>query len=78
MVTLFTRATPGTPASIYIRVFVKTTLGIAFHRLDPTFINVYIEALQWLTACHCVSSAEGPRVIQDGGKYSQNKYINSR
>ena len=37
-----------------------------------------IEALQWLTACHCVSSAEGPRVIQDGGKYSQNKYINSR
>ena len=22
--------------------------------------NADIEALQWLTACHCVSSAEGP------------------
>ena len=42
---LFTRATPGTPASIYIKVFVKTTMGIAFHHLDPTFINAHIVKL---------------------------------
>ena len=36
---------------IYIRVFVKTTLGIAFHHLDPTFINAYIVKLlqTWIT-----------------------------
>ena len=26
-------------------VFVKTTLGVAFHHLDPTFINAYIVKL---------------------------------
>ena len=35
----------------YIRVFVKTTLGIAFHHLGPTFINAYIVKLlqTWIT-----------------------------
>ena len=37
--------------NIYIRVFVKTTLGIDFHYLDPTFINAYIVKLlqTWIT-----------------------------
>ena len=33
------------------RVFVKTTLGVAFHQLDSAFINAYIVKLlqTWIT-----------------------------
>ena len=48
---LFTEVPVNIWTKICIRVFVKTTLGIAFHHLDPTFINAYIVKLlqTWIT-----------------------------
>ena len=51
LATLVTEVPVNIWKKIYIRVFVKTTLGIAFHHLDPTFINAYIVKLlqTWIT-----------------------------